>query len=515
MPLRSILFDKEAHAKIAEGVSTIAKAVASTMGPRGRAVAVATNDPFQPVLFTVDGVTVANHVELSDPLARLGADAVKNASRKTNDVAGDGTTTAAVIAHAIYSAGRKLVNNGENPVKVKADIERETKLAVEALRSMAVPVNDAETLVRVATISAKDPELGALVASVVSEAGEDGLVSVENAPIFGVEKEITRGFKLDTGYILPWMVTDPQKNVTVMDEANILVTDGNVDKDIAHLMNRLLEKGQKRLIVVADGFSPDALATMFTNGANGKFVCVGIRAGGLGDHRKKEALRDLCAAVGATLVSEETGKNLKDATPELCGHARQVTVGNDFTLIVEGAGKQDEIDGRLSAIRAEMATEKSDYNLSKFRERISRLTGIAGVIRVGGTNEAETKEKKQRVEDAVNAVKAAKAEGILPGGGTSLLNASQGLQTLRVALQEPLRRISENAGYVAEVVLAETLKMPSGHGLNVATGEWGDLVTMGVIDPLRVTRIALENASSVAGLLLVTDVLICDEPPKA
>jgi chaperonin GroEL len=514
MPIRTISFDAEAHAKIAEGVETIAKAVGKTMGPRGRAVAVATNDPFQPVMFTVDGVTVANHVELSDPLSRLGADAIKGASRKTNDIAGDGTTTAAVLAHAIYSFGRRLVNNGENPVKVKAEIERETKLAVEALKAMAIPVADEETLVRVATISSKDAELGKLVADVVSQAGEDGLVTVEAAPIFGVETEVTKGFKLDMGYIQPWMVTDPQKNVTVMEDAHILVTDGNVDKDIAHLMNRLLEKGTKRLVVIADGFSPDALATMYTNGANGKFVCVGIRAAGVGDHRKKEALRDLCAATGATLISEETGKTLKDTTPDLCGKARQVTVGKDSTIIVEGAGKQDDVDIRLNNIRAEMAAEKSEYNLMKFRERISRLTGIAGVIKVGGTNEAETKEKKQRVEDAVNAVKAAKAEGILPGGGTSLLNASSALSVLCEALQEPLRRIAENAGYNPDVVLADSLKLPSGKGLNVSTGEWGDLVSMGVIDPLKVTRTALENASSVATLLLVTDVLIVDEPTK-
>ena len=514
MPARLIKFDKEAHAKIAEGVEVIAKAVGATMGPRGRAVAIATNDPFQPVSFTVDGVTVANHVELPDPLARLGADAVKNAARKTNDIAGDGTSTASVLAHAIYTHGRRLVNNGENPMKVKADIERETKQAVEALKAMAIPVADAETLVRVATISAKDPELGRLVANVVSEAGEDGLITVEAAPIFGVETEVTKGFKLDMGYIQPWMVTDPQRNVTLMEEAHILVTDGNVDKDIAHLMNRLLEKGTKRLVVVADGFSPDALATMYTNGANGKFVCVGIRASGLGDHRKKESLRDLCAAVGATLISEETGKTLKDATPEHCGRARQVTVGKDYTVIVEGAGKPEDVEIRLNAIRSEMLGEKSEYNLTKFKERISRLTGIAGVIKVGGTNEAETKEKKQRVEDAVNAVKAAKAEGILPGGGTSLLAASIGLLTLRVALQEPLRRIAENAGYNPDVVLAESLLRPSGEGLNVATGEWGNLVEMGVVDPCRVTRIALENAASVGALLLVTDVLIVDEPPK-
>lgn len=838
MAIRSIRFDEEAHAKIAEGVSIIAKAVGSTMGPRGRAVAIATNNPFEPVTFTVDGVTVANHVELSDPLARLGADAVKNASRKTNDIAGDGpqplyslvltpsgfvpmgeitegmeicgtngtiqkvvgvfdkgireiyrvtltdgrvveccdnhlwsvsdnegrsktltvrelidsgrigriqkdgstkhgffiqktqtqftekkeeqpldpytlgvllgdgslsgtgtielslgfkkrhilkklelpagtlanasdcekyirvklagkqmrvaleklslygtksetkfipksylyssfetrrsllqglldtdgyindrglfefstvstvmasdfielcrglghelytvlhtrendkdsyskksifrilqlkgnkygmaidsieptgektemrcikvsnsdnlyitddyvvthnTTTAAVLAHAIYTHGRRLVNNGENPMKVKADIERETKEAVEALKAMSRPVNDAETLVRVATISSKDAELGKLVASVVSEAGEDGLITVEAAPIFGVETEITKGFKLDTGFVQPWMVTDPQRNVTVMEEATILVTDGNVDKDIAHLMNRLLEKGTKRLVIVADGFSPDALATMYTNGANGKFVCVGIRNAGVGDHRKKESLRDLCAAIGAILISEETGKTLKEATPELCGKARQVTVGKDYTVIVEGAGKQEDVDIRLSAIRAEMVNEKSEYNLTKFKERISRLTGIAGVIKVGGTNEAETKEKKQRVEDAVNAVKAAKTEGILPGGGTSLLGVSVDLSVLREALQEPLRCIAENAGYNPDVVLSESLKLPSGEGLNVSTGEWGDLIAMGVVDPTRVTRIALLNASSVASLLLVTDVLIVDEPPK-
>lgn len=518
MSTRSILFDSEAHAKIEKGVETIARAVGTTMGPKGRSVAIETKDPFQPPTFTVDGVTVANNVELSDPFERLGADAVRTASRKTNDLAGDGTTTAAVLAHAIYAEGMKRIRNGENPVSIKEQIEKETKQAVEALKAMAIPVADHAMLEKVAAISAKDKELGKIIAGVIAEAGEDGLVTIEAAPIFGIETEITRGFRIDTGYVAPWMVTNSQKMTTEMTDTPILVTDGTVDGDIAHLMNRLLQKGVKRLFIVADGFSPEALAIMFTNGSSGKFVCIGIRATGMGDHRKKEALRDLCAATGATLITDETGKTVKDATAELLGTARQITVGKDDTVIVEGAAKPDEVEARIGLIKKELETEKSIYNIDKLKERLGRLTGIAAIIKVGGNNDAEIRERKQRVEDAVGAVKAAKAEGIVVGGGISLVRASSQIESsiLRRALQEPVRRIAENAGFNGEVVLEKCLSLPQdgNEGFNASTGQYEDLVTGGVIDPLRVTRIALENAASVSGLLLTTDVLIVEEKEK-
>ncbi len=514
MPTRQILFDADAHAKIAKGVETIARAVGKTMGPRGRAVAIETKDPFRPPTFTVDGVTVANHVELPDPFERVAADSVRAASRKTNDIAGDGTTTAAVLAHSIYSEGRRRVLNGANPVAIKALIEEETKKAVEDLRAMAIPVADHNALERVATISAKDEVLGKLIAGVMRDTGDSGMVTVEAAPVQDVTTEVTRGFKLDSGQVQPAVVNNPQRSLTEFSDAHILVTSSFVDKDIANIMERLAKKGVRELVVIADDFAPEALAIFFDNAVKAKFHAIGVRATGLGDHRKKESLRDLCAAIGATLIAEDTGKTVKDALPELCGKGRQITVTKEMTLIVEGQGKQEDIDMRLKAIEGELAATASEYDKDKLKERRSRLLGVAGVIKVGGTNDADTRERKQRVEDAVNAVRAAKEEGVLPGGGTSLLNAGANLDILKKPLQEPLRRIAENAGFNPDVTLEKTMSLPPGEGMNVATGEWCDLVASGVIDPCKVTRVALENASAVAGLLLVTDVLIVEEEPK-
>lgn len=514
MPTRQILFDAEAHAKIAKGVETVAKAVGSTMGPRGRAVAIATNDPFRPPTFTVDGVTVANNVELSDPFERVGADAVRTASRKSNSEAGDGTTAAAVLTHAVYSEGRRRVSNGENPMAVKARIEKECSEAVAHLKSQAKPIDSHDALEKIAIISAKDAELGKLIAATVRDAGEDGIVTVEYQQRNAVESEITRGFRLDSGYVMP-LVNDQNRNVATLQDVPILVTTQAVTQDVAHLMNRLIAAGKRDLVVVADDFSPDALAVMFTNAQAAKFFCVAVRATGLGDHRKKESLRDLCAAVGATLVTEETGKTVKDATPELCGRARQVTVSKSDTLIVEGAGKAEEIESRVNAIKTELETEQSEYNQGKLRERLSRLNGVAAVIRVGGTNEADARERKQRVEDAVCAVRAAKEEGVVVGGGVALLIASETLDALSKPLAEPLRRIAANAGYNADVVLERAkVAWRVNDGFNAHTGKWENLMESGVIDPLKVVRVSLENACSVAGLLLVTDTLIVEEPPK-
>lgn len=514
MPTRQILFDAEAHAKIAKGVETVARAVGSTMGPRGRAVAIASNDPFRPPTFTVDGVTVANNVELSDPFERVGADAVRTASRKSNSEAGDGTTAAAVLTNAIYSEGRRRINNGENPIAVKAQIERECAAAVSHLKSQAKPIDSHDALEKIATISAKDKALGEVIASTVRDAGDGGIVTVEYQQKNAVEAEITKGLRLDSGYVMP-LVNDQNRNTAMLQDVAILVTNQAVTQDVAHLMNKLIGAGRRELVVVADDFSPDALAVMFTNAQAQKFFCVAVRATGLGDHRKKESLRDLCAAVGATLVTEETGKTVKDATPDLCGRARQVTVSKSDTLIVEGAGKPEEVESRVNAIKAEMETEQSDYNKEKLRERLSRLNGVAAVIRVGGTNEADARERKQRVEDAVCAVRAAKEEGVVVGGGMALLNVCGSMDVLKKPFQEPLRRIATNAGHNPDVTLEKCFTQEAGvGGFNAATGEYGDLFAQGVIDPCKVVRVALENACSVAGLLLVTDTLIVEEPAK-
>lgn len=505
MSTRQILFKEEAQAKIARGVDIMADAVGATMGVKGHTVMFESYDS-KPI-FSCDGVTVARNIELEDPFEKLGADAVKEASAKTNDVAGDGTTTAAVLARAIYKEGRRRITNGANPTDIKAQIEHETLEAIRSLTSMAVPADTTEMLERVATISSKDASLGKLISGLVAEVGKDGLVTIEVGPSLAVETEITRGMKLDTGFVQPWMVTNPAKMSTQLDECPVMVTDATIGAELANVMNELAKKGQKKLFIVADGFTNEALALMYTNGAQGKFVTVGIRASGIGDKRKVEGLLDICAATGATLISETTGRTVKDAKPELLGTARQITVNAESTLIVEGAGKQEEVDKRIAVIRKEHEETKSDYDKVKLKERLARLTGSAGIIKVGGINEAEIKERKDRVEDAVNAVRAAQAEGIIVGGGTSLLNASVGLDLLKEPLRAPLRTIAENAGKSSDVVLEKCLTMTVG-GYNAATDTYEDLMAVGVIDPLRVTRTALENAAAVAGLLLLTEVAI-------
>lgn len=509
MPTKELLFKSEAEKKISLGVEKVASAVASTMGPKGHAVMYEGIDS-KPV-FTQDGVTVAREISLEDPFEKLGADAIKEASAKTNDVAGDGTTTAAVLARAIYNEGKKRISNGENPTDVRAKIEKETKEAVEKLRAMAVPADTIEALEQVATISSKDAELGKTIAGLINQVGTDGLVTIEISPSFGVETEITSGMKLDTGFVANWMVTNPDRMNTRLDECPVVVTDTTVGLELGTLMSALAQKGHKRMFIVADGFNPEALALMYTNGAQGKFVSVGIRASGIGEKRKMEELLDLCAVTGATLISETTGKTIKDAKVEHCGFARQITVSSKDTVIVEGAGKQEEKDKRISVIRAELAETKSDYDKVKLKERLARLTGSAGVIKVGGTNEAEIKERKDRVEDAVNAVRAAQSEGIVVGGGTALLNASVGLEAILEPLRAPLRTIVGNAGKSADVILDKCLTLPMGEGYNAATDTYGDLISMGVIDPLKVTRTALENASAVAGLLLITECAIVNK----
>lgn len=509
MPNREILFKDETQAKIARGVDIIADAVGSTFGPKGHCVLIESYD-HNPT-FSMDGVTVARNVELKDPFEKLGADAVRAASQKTNDLAGDGTTTAAVLARAIYSEGRKRVVNGANPTDVKAAIERETKLAVEALKSMAVSADG--RLEQVASISCKDAVLGKIISDLITQVGPDGLITVEQSAAFDVTTELTKGFKLDTGYVANWMVTNPERMNTVMDECPVLVTDSVVGAEIVEIIKKFAVKGTKKLLVIADGFTNEALAPMFVNGSQGKFVTVGVRIAGIGDKRKSDVLLDVCAATGATLVSETTGKAVKDATPELCGQVRQAVITANDTLIVGGNGNQEEIEKRIGLVKAQIETEKSEYDLTKLKERLSRLTGSAGVIRVGGTNDAEIRERKMRVEDAVNAVRAAQAEGIVVGGGNSLLAASKGLSVLADALSRPFRSIVENAGRNPDVMLSfiGSDRLPSGVGYNVATDVWEDLMAAGVIDPLKVTRVALENAASVAGLLLVTECCIVNE----
>lgn len=521
MQVKQILFTGEAQEKIANGVNIIADCVAATMGPKGQVVLIEnfSTDPS----FTKDGVSVAKQVELSDKFEKIGADAVKEAASKTNEVAGDGTTTATVLARAIYREGHKLIAAGENPVIVKRGIDQATAEAVKELVSMAVPVDSLEKLEQVASISANDKELGRIIAGVIEQVGKDGLITVEENASFGIETELTNGMKLESGFISPYMVTDPSSMKAELNDCPVLVTDKRITMvtELLPVLDKLAKSGKKELLIIADNVEGEAFSFLVVNKQHGTFTAVVVRATGIGDHRKREQLRDICAATGALFVSDDTGKKLEDLKLEDLGKVRKAVVTKDFCTLIDGAGKKEDVETRIGAIKAELATTKSDYDQIKLKERLGRLTGSVGVIKIGGTNEVEIKEKKQRVEDALNATRAAQDEGIVVGGGVSLLRVSQALKTdligsqcVRNALTYPLTTIAENGGKNGQVVLEKCLAESGDFGYDAGKDEYGNLMERGIIDPVKVTRTALENAASIAGLLLTSKAVIVIEPEK-
>jgi len=519
---RDILFNREAQEKLKRGVNTIADAVAATMGPSGQCVAIE-NAAGYPTL-TKDGVTVAREVSLVDRFERLGADMVREAAKKTNDIAGDGTTTATVLARAIFNEGYKLVAAGENPVTVRQNIEQATAEVVKNLAAMATPVDSLEKLEQVASISANDRELGKVIAGLMDEVGKDSLITLEESPSFGIETELTKGMKLEGGYVSPYMVTNPEKMIAEMADCPVFVCDRKITlaQEILPLMEDMAKKGQKDLLIVTDNVEGEALAVLVVNKQRGVFNGVAMRCPGIGDHRRREQMRDICALTGATFISEETGKDIKEIKSDVLGKARKIIVSQDHTTIIGGYGKQEDVDIRIGAIKSELESTKSDYDEQKLKERLGHLTGSVGVIKIGGTNEVEIKEKKQRVEDAVNATRAAQEEGIVVGGGIALLRAATSLNDRSVAsavlnaCQSPIKTIAENAGKNGEVVLEACLKLPkdSNEGYNAATDTYEDLMAAGVIDPVKVTRTALENASSIACLLLTTKAALVTSEEK-
>lgn len=502
--MKDIIFGQEAQERIARGVETIARAVGSTMGPGGQVVAIETQ---QAPTLTKDGVSVANQVDLVDPYEKLGADLVKQAARKTNDDAGDGTTTATVLAHALYVHGRKKVLAGQNPVSVKEEIERDVKQVILNLSSSAIPVDSPEKLEQVATISSNDPELGKIISGLITEVGKDGLITLEESPTFGIETELTQGMKLEGGYLRPEMVTDTSKMVAEMENCPILVIDRplTATAELLPVLDDIINKGTKQVLLITDNLEGEALAFVTIN--QRLFKCVVVRCPGLGAARRREQMKDICALTGAVYVAEETGKELKDLKSDVLGKARKVIVSNSHFAIVGGEGKQEDVDVRIGSLKAEIEATQSDYDEQKLKERLANLTGKVGVIKIGGMNEVEVKEKKQRVEDAVNATRAAQEEGIVAGGGVALVRASQDT-SIEEPLSTPLKTIAENAGKNGDIILEKTLDLRGNMGYNGRTGTFVDLVQAGVIDPLKVTRSALENASSVACLLLTTKAAI-------
>jgi chaperonin GroEL len=531
MPAKQLVFREDARRALKRGVDQLAEAVKTTLGPKGRNVAL--DKKYGAPTVTHDGVTVSKDIELSDPFENMGAQLLKEAASKTNDVAGDGTTTSVVLAQAIVTEGMRNVAAGANPMLLKRGLDRAVEAVVTEIKAMAVPVKGKEDIAHIASISAADREIGELIAEVMDKVGKDGVITVEESRGLRFETEFVEGMEFDRGYISPYFVTNSDHMVAELEEPYILITDKKISAiaDILPLLEKLLQTGRKDLVVLAEEVEGEALATLVVNKLRGTINVLAVKAPGFGD-RRKEMLRDIAVLTGGQVISEEMGRKLESATLQDLGTARRVVSTKDETTIVEGHGKPDEIQGRIKQIKAQVEETTSDYDREKLQERLAKMSGGVAVIKVGAGTETELKEKKHRVEDALSATRAAIEEGIVPGGGVALVNAARVLDTLRLegdeatgitilrrALEEPMRHIGFNAG-LDGAVLVEAIRRKAAEeqnrnlGYDVIAGEYVDLVKAGIIDPAKVTRSALENASSIAGMILTTEALITEVPEK-
>lgn len=535
---KQIIFNEEARQAIKRGVDKLANAVKVTLGPRGRNVVI--QKSYGAPQITKDGVTVAKEVELEDNFENIGAELVKEVASKTNDVVGDGTTTATVLAQAIVSEGTAVVTAGLNPLPLKRGIDRAVEIVVNEIKTnISKPVHDSE-IANVASISANDPEIGQLIAEVMKEVGNDGVITVEEGQAFGISKDVVKGMRFDKGYISHYMVTDTGRMEAEYTDPAILVTDKKISsiQDVLPLLEKLAQSGRKEIVIVADDVDGEALTTFVLNKLRGTFHVLAVKAPGFGD-RRKDMLQDIATLTGARVISEEVGLKLDTATLEDLGSARKVIATKEHTTIVEGKGKQEAVKERVAQLRTLLEKTESDFDRDKLQERIAKLAGGVGVLKIGAATETEMKEKKQRIEDAINATKAAIEEGIVPGGGVALLRASValekaidgmgqegpekvGMQIVRRALAAPMRQIVENAGDMGDVMIhvvrAAHAAGNVNHGYNVLhTSENDavvDMLAAGVIDPAKVTRTALQNAASIAGLFLTTEAVIAELPKK-
>jgi chaperonin GroEL len=518
-------FDEDARRALERGVNKLADAVKVTIGPRGRNVVI--DKKFGAPTITNDGVTIAREVETEDPYENLGAQLVKEVATKTNDVAGDGTTTATVLAQALVREGLRNVAAGASPAGLKRGMDAAVEAMAKDLRESARPIDSKEDIAAVAALSAQDKRVGELIAEAMDKVGKDGVITVEESQTFGLELDFTEGMAFDKGYLSHYMVTDQERMEAVLDDPYILIHQGKISaiQDLLPLLEKIMQAGSsKPLLIIAEDVEGEALSTLVVNKIRGTFNSVAVKAPGFGD-RRKAMLGDMATLTGATVISEEVGLKLDQVGLEVLGTARRVTVTKDDTTIVDGAGKAEDIEARVAQIRAEIETTDSDWDREKLQERLAKLAGGVCVIRVGAATEVELKEKKHRLEDAISATRAAVEEGIVPGGGASLVHASKvladglgrtgdeatGVAIVRRAAAEPLRWIAENAGLEGYVITAKVAEQEKGQGFNAATGEYGDLVKAGVIDPVKVTRSALENAASIASLLLTTETLVVEK----
>jgi chaperonin GroEL len=524
---KQLQFDETARRGLEAGVNKLADAVKVTLGPKGRNVVIAKR--WGAPTITNDGVTIAKEIELDDHFENMGAQLVKEVATKTNDVAGDGTTTATVLAQALVREGLRNVAAGANPVELKRGIEKAVAAAVESIRKLAKEVDDKGEIAQVASISAADPSIGEVISEAIDKVGKDGVVTVEESNTFGVELEFTEGMQFDKGYISPYFVTDPERQEAVLDDPYILVANSKISSahDLIAVLERVMQVG-KPLLLIAEDVDGEALATLIVNKLRGTFTSVAVKAPGFGD-RRKAMLADIAILTGGQVISEEVGLKLENVDLALLGRARKVVVDKDNTTIIEGAGSEAEVKSRITQIKHEIDDTDSDWDREKLQERLAKLAGGVAVIRVGAATEVELKEKKHRIEDAVSATKAAIEEGIVPGGGLALLrcrtavdklaksldgNEATGAMIVSKALEEPMRWIASNAGLEGAVVIQQAERETGRVGLNAMTGEFEDLFKAGVIDPAKVTRSALQNAASVAALLLTTEATVADKPEK-
>ena len=521
-----IQFNTEARRNLERGMNTLADAVKVTLGPKGRNVVL--EKKWGAPTITNDGVSIAKEIELEDPYEKIGAELVKEVAKKTDDVAGDGTTTATVLAQAMVREGLRNVTAGANPMSLKRGIEKAVAAIVEELASSAKDVETKEQIAATASISAGDPQVGEIIAEAMDKVGKEGVITVDESNTFGLELELTEGMRFDKGYISPYFVTDTERMETVLDDPYVLIVNSKVSnlKDLLPILEKVIQAG-KPLVVIAEDVDGEALAALIVNKIRGTFKSVAVKAPGFGD-RRKAMLTDIAILTGGQVISEEVGLKLDGVGLELLGQARSVVVTKDETTIIEGGGSSDQIAGRVNQIRTEIENSDSDYDREKLQERLAKLAGGVAVIKVGAATEVELKERKHRIEDAVRNAKAAVEEGIVAGGGVALLQAAQavklddltgderiGAQIVLTAAEAPLKQIAFNSGLEGGVVAEKVRGLPASEGLNAATGEYGDLVAAGIIDPAKVTRSALQNAASIAALFLTTEAVIADKPEKA
>jgi chaperonin GroEL len=522
---KQLLFEAEARRALESGVDKLANVVRVTLGPKGRNVVL--DKKWGAPTITNDGVTIAKEIELEDHYENLGAQLAKEVATKTNDVAGDGTTTATVLAQALVHEGLRNVAAGANPMGLKRGMERAVEAVAEAIRNQAREVENQDEIASVAAISAQDAEIGKTIAEAMDKVGKDGVITVDESQTFGMELEFTEGMQFDKGYISPYFVTDQERMEAVLEDPYILIANSKISsaQQLLPVLEKVVQAGRP-LVVIAEDVDGEALATLVVNKIRGTFKSVAVKAPGFGD-RRKAMLADMATLTGGQVISEEVGLKLENATLDLLGRARRLTVTKDDTTIVEGAGSTEDIKGRIAQIKQEIERTDSDWDREKLQERLAKLAGGVGVIKVGAATEVELKEKKHRIEDAVSNARAAVEEGIVPGGGVALLRVQEaltkvdltgdeatGATIVRKALEEPLKQIASNAGLEGGVVVEKVRGLDPGQGLNAATGEYVDMFKSGIVDPAKVVRSALQNATSIAGLFLTTEAVVADKPEK-